>query len=301
MTVDEIKNRITLESLFQHFRSDSDPSGKNWRCLFPERHNHGDAKRSVTFFHDRATCHSQGCFKDDDLFAVVGKVERLPDFRDQKRWVEESFNLNGMAKKSIDKIHDYTDEKGTLLFQTVRYTPKDFSQRQPDGNGDWIWNLKNTRLVLYRLPDVLKAEAVLILEGEKDCEAAYTLGLPSGWAATCNPMGAGKWRPEYSECLTGKTVVSCADADEAGQRHGAQVAQSLHGLAKEIRWLTLPYGKDLSEWIERGGTQEQLAELLEAAETWEPTTYVPKDPSKLTFTSLADLLSEPDEKNLMVS
>jgi len=147
------------------------------------------------------------------------------------------------------------------LFQTVRYTPKDFSQRQPDGNGHWTWNLKNVRLVLYRLPDVISAHSILICEGEKDVETAYRLGLPSGWAATCNPMGAGKWRPEYSEYLTGKMAVICPDADEAGQRHSAQVAQALTGVVAEVRLLTLPF-MDLSEWVEQGGAAQEFHALL---------------------------------------
>jgi hypothetical protein len=52
----------------------------------------------------------------------------------------------------IVATYDYTDEAGKLLFQTVRYQPKDFAQRQPDGKGGWIWNLKGARRVLYRQP-----------------------------------------------------------------------------------------------------------------------------------------------------
>jgi hypothetical protein len=39
-------------------------------------------------------------------------------------------------KKKLDKIvdiSDYPDENGELLFQVVRYEPKDFRQRRPDG------------------------------------------------------------------------------------------------------------------------------------------------------------------------
>jgi len=46
---------------------------------------------------------------------------------------------------------------------------------------------------------VLAAKSVLIVEGEKDVEAARKLGL----VATCNSGGAGKWRDEYSEMLRG--------------------------------------------------------------------------------------------------
>src|SRR6185436_19822316 len=37
------------------------------------------------------------------------------------------------------------------LFQCLRYKPKAFSQRRPDGSGGWIGNLNGVRRVLFRL------------------------------------------------------------------------------------------------------------------------------------------------------
>ena len=58
--------------------------------------------------------------------------------------------------KKIVATYDYLDENGKLLFQTVRYDPKDFRQRQPDGNGGWIWNLKGVETTLYRWCEVVR-------------------------------------------------------------------------------------------------------------------------------------------------
>jgi putative DNA primase/helicase len=57
------------------------------------------------------------------------------------------------AKPHIVVIYDYVDEHGGLLFQTVRYHPKNFKQRRPDPDqpGQWIYNVKNVPRVLYRL------------------------------------------------------------------------------------------------------------------------------------------------------
>ena len=33
--------------------------------------------------------------------------------------------------------YDYINAGGELVFQVVRYDPKDFRQRRPDGNGGW--------------------------------------------------------------------------------------------------------------------------------------------------------------------
>src|SRR5262245_1134355 len=91
----------------------------------------------------------------------------------------------------IEATYDYRDEAGKLLFQAIRYTPKGFSQRRPDGNGGYIYNLQGVQRVLYRLPELLAAdlnEPVFLVEGEKDVDRLRAGGL----VATCSPMGAGK-------------------------------------------------------------------------------------------------------------
>lgn len=277
MDAAETKRRLPMRELLSHYGREVNAHG--WtRCLLPERHNHEDQRVSLRLNGERVTCWSQRCFENDDIFSVIGKLEHLPDFADQLRRAAEiaglapavprptrSVHVNGTKEPPEEKaLYEYTDETGSLLFQVVRYDPKDFRQRRPDGKGGWAWNLKNTRLVLYRLPDVVKAETVLIVEGEKDADAAYRLGLPEGWAATSNPMGAGKWRPEYSETLRGKRVVILPDTDEPGRRHAEQVAKSLEGKAFEILILVLPEGhKDLTEWSDTGGTAPAFRALLD--------------------------------------
>jgi 5S rRNA maturation endonuclease (ribonuclease M5) len=173
-------------------------------------------------------------------------------------------SLDNKPDPRIVAIYDYMDEVAGLLYQVVRFDPKDFRQRRPDGNGGWIWSLNGTRRVLYRLPEVLKAKSVLVVEGEKDCESARTFGL----VATCNAAGAGKWREEYSELLRGKRVAVIADADEPGRKHAQQVATSLYGKAESVKVLELPDAKDLAEWVEHGGTREALLELVQNTPTF---------------------------------
>ena len=40
---------------------------------------------------------------------------------------------NGGSGRKIARAFDYVDELGVLLYQSVRYEPKDFSQRRPPG------------------------------------------------------------------------------------------------------------------------------------------------------------------------
>jgi putative DNA primase/helicase len=128
---------------------------------------------------------------------------------------------------------------------------------------------------------------VFILEGEKDVESARRIGL----TATCNPGGAGKWRDEYSKKLIGKKVVVIPDADDPGRRHGHQVAASLVHRATSIKYFELPNAKDLSEWLETGGTREELLRLVDQAAEWSAPSDTPKSVSKLRAVPILDFLT----------
>ena len=169
-------------------------------------------------------------------------------------------------------VYDYVDEQGKLLYQTVRYEPKDFRQRRPDGNDGWSWNLQGVRRVLYRLPKVLRANLVHIVEGEKDVQTLEKFK----WTATCNAMGAGKWKPEYSACLKGKTVVIFPDNDDPGRQHAATVAQSVYSAgARLVKVVTLPKGKDVTDWVAAGSTKEQLIALVKGTPKYQPSAPAP--------------------------
>jgi hypothetical protein len=203
--------------------------------------------------------------------------------------LSDLFTNYGAAPRIVAE-YPYVDEAGALLYQVLRYEPKGFKQRRPDGGGGWVWNLNGVERVLYRLPEVLAAKSLLICEGEKDCETARALGL----LATCNAGGAGKWREEYSESLRGKHIVIIADADEPGRKHAQQVVTSLLGKAESIKMLEFAQAKDLSEWTEMGGTRDALLELSRSAAQQKQQTTQPEKAGGFVLTSLGDLLSKPD-------
>jgi Protein of unknown function (DUF3631) len=189
--------------------------------------------------------------------------------------------LNGGSNTGfvIGSEYSYLDETGKLLFQVCRLVPKDFRQRRPNGV-DWIWDLKGVRRVPYRLPHVIEAVAlkrpVLVVEGEKDADNLARLGY---MGATCNPGGANKWRSAYNEHFRGADVVLLPDNDEAGWKHVNTVGAALTGVASGIRVLIMPDGKkDVSDWIEAGGTREQLDALIDSAPPfWVQPSAQPQD------------------------
>ena len=172
----------------------------------------------------------------------------------------------------IVKTYDYLDEAGTLLFQAVRYEPKEFRQRRPDGKDGWIWNLEGVRRVLYRLQELLRANPadwVFVVEGEKDVDRLYDEGLV---ATTC-AMGAGKWNDSFSEFLNDRKLIAVIpDNDEAGRKHAKQVIESLSRVGVKARIIELPGlpdKGDVSDWFNAGGNKEKLIKLAENSKPFE--------------------------------
>jgi hypothetical protein len=176
-------------------------------------------------------------------------------------------------KGHIVKIYDYVDPDGNLLFQVCRKDNKDFLQRQPGDMGSWIYNLNGIQRVLYRLPEVLKAKEVIIVEGEKDVDNLRALGL----TATTSPGGSKSWKNQYVDHLKGKNIVLIPDNDNEGREYMTGVAESLNGRAS-LKWVTLPgvpKKGDASDYIARFSDKDEAAEnlsiLIENARPYEPT------------------------------
>jgi len=194
-----------------------------------------------------------------------------------------TYKPSGKASSTIAATYGYCDESGSLLFQAVRYEPKGFSLRRPNGKGGWVGNMEDVNPVLYRLPELMAADPskpVFICEGEKDVDRLIAVGL----VATTNAMGAGKWRDGYSECLKGRSVVVLPDNDKDGSDHAAAVAFSLQGLAKSVKVLGLPglpEKGDSTDWLDQGHQVEELIELASAAVEWEPGSFRISEPTRL--------------------
>lgn len=142
--------------------------------------------------------------------------------------------------------YDYTDPPGNLIYQVVRYEPKEFRQRRPDDKGGWIWNMEGITRLPYRVGEVLLAPAVVITEGEKDADNIRLCGL----TATCNVGGAGKWLDAYSEFLKGKDIIVIPDNDDAGKKHAESVIKSLDEKVLSLKLVQVPAPyKDASDYI----------------------------------------------------
>lgn len=242
---------------------DAKQSGKGWSARCPA---HEDRRASLSIAEGddgRALvkCHA-GC-KADAICAAVGLT--VPDL------MPTANMLPTPGKPRIVAQYGYRDEAGELLFQVVRYEPKDFRQRRPKLGGGWDWSVKGVRVIPYRLPELLAdpTRPVVAVEGEKDADNLARIGV----LATCNAGGAGKWTANHAEFLRGRRVIVLADNDEAGRNHAQQAAQTLHGIAESVRIVELPGlpdKGDVSDWLATGGTKDELHRLAQTAPEWTP-------------------------------
>ncbi|MBX3743809.1 MAG: toprim domain-containing protein [Verrucomicrobiae bacterium] len=180
------------------------------------------------------------------------------------------------APRRIVATYPYHDETGALLFEVVRFDPKDFRQRRPDPSATdgWAWSLSGVRRVLFRLPEIRRAiesgTPVVVCEGEKDALRLVEMGFQ----ATTAPAGAGKWTDAYSDSLAGADVYVVPDRDEPGRKHAEQVAKSLDGKANSVRVVELPAEwsggpvKDVSDLFDGGATAGDFLALCESASEW---------------------------------
>jgi len=147
-------------------------SGDQIRCPGP---GHSAADRSLSVKLDLGApegflTHS---FSGDDPIACRDHVRSkigLPAFKpnvgkerfterfteaDIERAVMMAAAARAPKAKIIDAYH-YTDKQGVVLYEVLRYEPKGFRQRRPDGKGGHIWNLDGVRRVPYRWPELAK-------------------------------------------------------------------------------------------------------------------------------------------------
>jgi hypothetical protein len=227
---------------------------------------HKDTKPSLSINLKTGNFNCFGCGKKDSVFGFY-MTKYGVNFKSAKEALARYAGLTSETQQKNIETYDYVDESGNLIFQTVRFEPKDFRQRRPDGNGGWIYNLQGIKPIPYNLPEIIKDKRIIIVEGEKDADNLKQIGL----TATSNPMGAGKWRTEYNQYFQGKIIVIIPDNDELGRKHAVDVAKNLKDTTESVKIVELPdlpeHG-DVSDWINQGVTKERLLELIDSTPEW---------------------------------
>jgi hypothetical protein len=178
------------------------------------------------------------------------------------------------AKGKLTDSYHYTDATGKVLYEVLRYEPKRFSQRRPDGNGGQIWNLDGVERVIFRWPEIIAAPSPMtfVTEGEKDCNRLWLLGLVATTAA------GSKWTDTCVQAMAGRFCVILEDNDAPGRTKALEAAHALYPVATGIRIVRLPglgEGGDVSDWLNAGHTRQEFLDFCNAVPDWHPDGGVP--------------------------
>ena len=189
-------------------------------------------------------------------------------------------------------IYDYRDENGLTLFQKRRYQPeigeKTFRVFHPE-NGEWRSGIDpkegdRTRRILFNLPDLVKANIVLLAEGEKDCQNltaanlfaqhAYSIAATTTYDGAWQKGHSPKWMDSYAPYFTGKQVIIFADNDEPGRIYAETAAAAISKYAYAVRivyFADLPEKSDVSDFLETH-TREELEKRIRESRVWTEST-----------------------------
>jgi hypothetical protein len=236
----------------------------------------------------RFKCHS--CGWNGDVIDVQGKgnvtgLEKMSSHASGRKQ-EGSRQATGSSSMTLEQIrrkmpgqvtheHVYHSAQGQEIMRIFRCEISGGKTYRPIKQecGGWSFGQIEKPWPLYQLPKILKAQVVVVVEGEKVADALNALGV----TATTGPHGAGKaehcdWNP-----LAGKKVILWPDCDKPGRKHMDQVREKLKTLtpipeikALDPTILDLKIKEDAFDFIEQikvlgGDVRAEVLKALHAA------------------------------------
>lgn len=211
----------------------------------------------------------RGAFSGADPVASVASTCRSAPTTSRGGDQERGFPT-GRKTGAITATYTYPPNAAGIVNRKRRSEGKSFDwQRFEDGQ--WLSGAKG-EIPLYRLPELIGAgngETLVVVEGEKDADRLAGLGF----VVTTTPNGASaKWREADSPAFTGRRVCVIGDDDEPGRKKMQDTAAALRKVAAHVGTLTLPNpnaikGFDASDFLDAGGTVDDLRDLIEKALT----------------------------------
>lgn len=167
--------------------------------------------------------------------------------------------IRASIKDTVEAQYHYYDVDGELVALIIRYKTeggKSFLPLIAHGENLFSRGAMPKPRPLYNLPMVINADTVVIVEGEKSCDALTLHGIVATTSSGgSNSAKATDWKP-----LAGKRVILWRDNDEAGLNYLADVKQQLTGLNCSIYELD-PNELDLMQKEDAADYVEQLSAI----------------------------------------
>ena len=236
-----------LLSEFINYFKNVKQTGENQYISLCPAHNDKHPSLSIGYStekkHILLHCHA-GC-SVENILTSVGLTAK--DLYEQK----------GTKKNMNNTIYTYHKADGTVAYKKTRIDYDDGSKKfffeQPNGQK----NLKNIQRELYNLPEVLRAEKIYFVEGEKCAEAV----IRQGFVATTLDSGAkSPWCSHYNDYLRDKEVIIIPDNDSAGITYADMIQKNIPQ-AKIIELPEISEKGDIFDWLNMGHTIPELDTL----------------------------------------
>ncbi len=232
-----------------------------------------DGKEGVGFDHATGECVGGPI----DIFAAVHGYEcRGESFR---RLVERMAGEMGISEplktNSHATIYHYQTKAGAPWCEVHRSAGKVIRPFDP-ATGKYGKPAFPTKAPLYRLQEIMSADAVLVVEGEKCVEAARAAGLVATTSiGGTNAFAKTDWSP-----LAGKNVTIWPDNDGPGKKYADAVAQLVTELgAANVCLVSLPEDApdkwDIADAVDQSLDIEALLKNVRSyAEEWPAVFWV---------------------------
>lgn len=250
--------RQGLKDRIEDLLSELFPNGKREGHVFYLGDISGVPGRSLTIELAGERC---GLWKDfatdegGDIFDLWAAHHGLNASQHFPQVLEQAANWLGIARpdsahviatpegpKSNIQYWDYLDLEGQLIARVYRQdTSKGKDYRPWDASRNCFGT--PTPRPLYRIPQIHKADTVILVEGEKCADALCALGYAgtTAMAGASAPFDKTDWT-----LLKGKNVIVWPDHDAPGQKYAATLQEKLPGVGvRELRIITPPRDKPI--------------------------------------------------------
>lgn len=216
----------------------------------------------------------------------IRKIEKEKKWQ----WVDSYAYSDADGKPVLAKIR-FLDRANDKTFRQFILTPK---------RG---WRLRRpgeARVLVYRWPTLAAATEIFMVSGEAVADqASERLNV----VTTCHIDG--EWHNALNETFRDKQVVLVPSNDDKSWRQCAQISEAVHGVAKEVRLLRLPglpSKGGLQDWIEAGGTDEQLHDLVSSTKPLDqPIAAVSATPARAPSWREGLLVTEKGEPRALLA
>ncbi len=150
---------------------------------------------------------------------------------------------------------------GTTEYRAGAYVHERIDRWGQPKRMKWDTGAKPREVLYGSLDGVEPGNTVILVEGEKACEAARS----RGWVSMATVCGASAIpNPDTLKQLDGFDVVLCPDNDDPGRKHMALIAAALTA----PRWIELPGLPEKGDMADYTGTDDELQDLVDVAPLW---------------------------------